>query len=103
MSRQRKLAIFWASHIPIGILAYLLLPRDVFIAASLLYTVIASQWANVASHWAADFAEQAAQETNSDDSIPSGQEAAARPSIEGLPCWHCGRPPERNPHSPTSP
>ena len=50
------LAIFWASHIPVAIAAYLLLPRDLFIALSLLYTVIASIWANIASHWAAAIA-----------------------------------------------
>lgn len=46
------LAIFWASHIPVAIVAYVLLPRELFIALSLLYTVIASIWANMASHWA---------------------------------------------------
>lgn len=53
------LAVFWACHVPIGILAFILLPRDVFIAVSLLYTVIASQWANIASHWAAALAARA--------------------------------------------
>jgi hypothetical protein len=53
------LAVFWACHVPIGIIAYLVLPRDVFIAVSLLYCVIASQWANIASHWAAAIAARA--------------------------------------------
>lgn len=60
MSRQRKLAIFWAIHIPIAIAAFFLMGYEAFVKASLLYTVMASQWANVASHWAADYAEQAA-------------------------------------------
>lgn len=62
-ARERRLnmwgAIFWASHVPIGIVAYVLLPRDVFMAIALLYTVIASQWANIASHWAAAIAARA--------------------------------------------
>jgi hypothetical protein len=44
------LAIFWATHIPLAVWAFFALPRETFIALSLLYTVIASQWANVASH-----------------------------------------------------
>lgn len=53
------LAVFWASHVPLAIIAYLVLPRDMFIAVSLLYCVIASQWANIASHWAAAIAARA--------------------------------------------
>jgi hypothetical protein len=45
------LAVFWASHIPPAFVAYFVMERSAFIALSLLYTVVASQWANVATHF----------------------------------------------------
>lgn len=50
------LAIFWASHIPVAVGAYFLLPRETFVALSLLYTVIVSQFNLVGTHWGAAIA-----------------------------------------------
>ena len=98
MSRQRSLAIFWGTHVPVAIVAYIVLPTEVFVAVSLLYTVIASIWANVASHWAADFAEQAAKET-SVNPVPTRKNSVSRSPLPRLRGTYRRQLAKRHPHS----
>ena len=63
-SLHDRFAIFWVTHVPIAVVAYFLLGFETFVKVSLLYTVLASIWANVASHWTGGIAARSREENS---------------------------------------